>query len=95
MRRVPNAGAEALHTDAWNGYNHLGRHPIRHVVTKLAEWEDLAHVVMPEVHRLPSRRNARHRGPLFYRLVEQAVVTAPQPYSCLKLQAAGVRRGRP
>ena len=35
-----------------------------------------------------NRRNARHRGLLFYRLLEQAVVTAPQPYSSLKLQAA-------
>jgi ISXO2-like transposase domain/Transposase zinc-ribbon domain len=133
MRRIPSADAEALtdfvldsvqrgvevHTDAWNGYNHLGRHPLRHVVTNLAEWEDPAHVVMPEVHRVASllkrwllgthqgavsreqldyyldeftfrfnRRTARHRGLLFYRLLEQAVVTAPQPYSSLKLQAA-------
>jgi hypothetical protein len=68
MRRIPNAGAEVLtdfvlegvqrgaevHTDAWKGYNHICRHPFRHVVTNLAEWDDPAHVVMPEVHHIAS-----------------------------------------
>ena len=133
MGRIPDAGAEVLtefvldsvqrgaevHTDAWNGYNHIGRHPFRHIVTNLAESDDPAHVVMPEVHRVASllkrwllgthqgavsreqldyyldeftfrfnRRRARHRGLLFYRLLEQAVATPPQPYGSLKCQTA-------
>jgi len=66
MGRIPNAGTDALtdfvlesvqrgaevHTDAWAGYNHLGRrHRLRHVGTNLAEWDDPAHDVM----RGPSR----------------------------------------
>jgi hypothetical protein len=34
-----------------------------------------------------NRRRSRHRGLLFYRLLEQAVATGPQPYKMLK--AAG------
>jgi len=35
-----------------------------------------------------NRPRARHRGLLFYRLLEQAVATPPQPYGSLKCQAA-------
>ena len=68
VHRIPNASAEVLtnfvldsvqpgaevRTDAWNGYKHLARHSVRHVVTNLAEWDDPEHVAMPEVHRVAS-----------------------------------------
>jgi transposase-like protein len=34
-----------------------------------------------------NRRRSRHRGLLFYRLLEQAVATGPQPYNMLKAPA--------
>ena len=39
-----------------------------------------------------NRRTARHRGKLFYRLVQQAVAVAPAPYSSL---VKHVRPGKP
>jgi transposase-like protein len=68
MRRIPNASAEVLtdfvfdnvargsevRTDAWKGYNGIGRYRFAHVVTNLSESGDPAHVVMPEVHRVAS-----------------------------------------
>ena len=68
LGRIPNASADVLtdfvldyvargsevRTDAWNGYNHIGRHRFKHVVTNLSESGDPAHVVMPEVHRVAS-----------------------------------------
>ena len=128
MRRIPNASADVLsefvldnvargsevRTDAWNGYNHIGRYRFSHVITNLAESGDPAHVAMPEVHRVASllkrwllgthqgavshdhldyyldeftfrfnRRRSRHRGLLFYRLLEGAVCTDPEPYRTL------------
>ena len=35
-----------------------------------------------------NRRHSRHRGLLFYRLLEQAVATDPHPYTALKAKAA-------
>jgi len=35
-----------------------------------------------------NRRHSRHRGLLFYRLLEQAVATAPHPYKTLKAPEA-------
>jgi hypothetical protein len=35
-----------------------------------------------------NRRRSRHRGMLFYRLLEQAVATDPHPYRALKAQEA-------
>jgi transposase-like protein len=35
-----------------------------------------------------NRRHSRHRGLLFYRLLEQAVATDPHPYTTLKMTAA-------
>jgi ISXO2-like transposase domain len=39
-----------------------------------------------------NRRRSNHRGLLFYRLLEQAAQTAPQPYTSLLSPAVGVRR---
>jgi transposase-like protein len=128
MRRIPNASADVLsdfvldnvargsevRTDAWNGYNDIGRYRFSHVITNLKESGDPAHVAMPEVHRIASllkrwllgthqgavsheqldyyldeftfrfnRRRSRHRGLLFYRLLQAAVATDPQPYTTL------------
>jgi transposase-like protein len=128
MRRIPNASGDVLsefvldnvarssevRTDAWNGYNHIGRYRFSHVITNLAESGDPAHVAMPEVHRVASllkrwllgthqgavsheqldyyldeftfrfnRRRARHRGLLFYRLIEAALLANPHPYAAL------------
>jgi hypothetical protein len=66
MRRIPDvtkatltdfvldhvsSGAE-VHTDGWQGYFDIGRHPVDHVVTNVSASGDPAHVVMPHVHRL-------------------------------------------
>jgi ISXO2-like transposase domain/Transposase zinc-ribbon domain len=129
LGRIPNASADVLtdfvldyvargsevRTDAWNGYNDIGRYHFKHCVTNVAASGDPAHVVMPEVHRVASllkrwllgthqgavshdqldyyldeftfrfnRRRSRHRGLLFYRLLEQAVATDPHPYKTLR-----------
>jgi hypothetical protein len=131
MRRIANASADVLcgfvldnvargsevRTDAWTGYNDVGRHRFSHVVTNLSESGDPAHVVMPEVHRVASlvkrwllgthqgavshdqldyyldefafrfnRRRSRHRGLLFYRLIEGALAADPHPYHTLTAQ---------
>jgi hypothetical protein len=133
MRRIPDASADVLsdfvldnvargsevRTDAWRGYDHIGRYRFSHVVTSLRQSGDAAHVAMPEVHRVASllkrwllgthqgavshdqleyyldeftfrfnRRRSRHRGLLFYRLLEQAVRTGPHPYQSLKAETA-------
>ncbi len=133
MRRIPDASAGTLsefvldhvargsevHTDAWGGYNDVGRYRFSHVVTNISASGDPAHVVMPEVHRVASllkrwllgthqgavshdqldyyldeftfrfnRRRSRHRGLLFYRLLEGAVVTDPHPYKALTSKSA-------
>ena len=68
MRRIPNAGKDILtdfvldhvergsevRTDAWGGYNDIGRHHFTHVVTNISASGDPAHIAMPEVHRLAS-----------------------------------------
>ena len=124
MRRIPDvtkatltdfvlddvARGTELHTDGWQGYFDVGRHPFTHVVTNVSAAGDPAHVVMPHVHRLASlvqrwilgthqgaishdqldyyldeftfrfnRRRSRHRGLLFYRLLEGAEATLPTP----------------
>jgi ISXO2-like transposase domain/Transposase zinc-ribbon domain len=43
-----------VRTDAWRGYNDIGRHRFSHIVTNLSESGDPAHVAMPEVHRVAS-----------------------------------------
>ncbi len=133
MRRITDASAGTLtdfvldhvargaevHTDAWGGYNDIGRYRFRHVVTNISASGDPAHVVMPEVHRVASllnrwllgthhgavshdqldyyldeytfrfnRRRSRHRGLLFYRLLESAVSTSPHPYNSLTSESA-------
>ncbi len=106
-------GAE-VRTDAYHGYNDVGRHRFSHVVVNVKESGDPAHVTMPHVHRVASllkrwllgthqgavthgqldyyldeftfrfnRRRSRHRGLLFYRLIEGALAADPHPYATL------------
>ena len=105
-------GAE-VHTDAWQGYNDIGRHRFSHVITNVSASGDPAHVALPHVHRVASllkrwllgthqgavthdqldyyldeftfryRRRSRHRGLLFYRLIEGALAAQPAPYKML------------
>lgn len=112
-------GAE-VRTDAYHGYNDVGRYRFSHVVVNVKESGDPAHVVMPHVHRVASllkrwllgthqgavthgqldyyldeftfrfnRRRSRHRGLLFYRLIEGALAADPHPYKTLLTAAAG------
>ena len=101
-----------IHTDAFGGYNDIGKLNYRHVITNMSDPETAdAHVAMPHAHRVASllkrwllgthqggmsreqldyyldeyvfrfnRRSSRSRGLLFYRLIEQGVVTEPHPY---------------
>jgi hypothetical protein len=41
-----------------------------------------------------NRRSARHRGLLFYRLLEEALVTPPQPYAAMLGPRSGSNRRR-
>jgi transposase-like protein len=131
MRRIANASADVLtdfvfgnvargsevRTDAWQGYNEIGRYRFSHVVTSLRESGDPAHVVMPDVHRVASllrrwllgthqgavshdqldyyldeftfrfnRRRSHHRGLLFDRLIEGALLAGPHPYTTLRTE---------
>lgn len=128
MQRIPNVKRETLtdfvldhvsrgaevRTDAYHGYDDVGRHRFSHVVVNVKESGDPAHVVMPHVHRVASllkrwllgthqgavthgqldyyldeftfrfnRRRSRHRGLLFYRLIEGALAADPHPYTTL------------
>jgi len=76
MRRITDASADTLtdfvldhvargaevHTDAWGGYNDIGRYRFRHVVTNISASGDPAHVVMPEVHRVTASRACSSAG---------------------------------
>lgn len=126
LARLPNTEKETLtdfvlanvkrgsiiHTDAYAGYNDIGKLNYRHTITNMSDPETAdAHVAMPHAHRVASllkrwllgthqggmsreqldyyldeyvfrfnRRASRSRGLLFYRLIEQGVVTEPHPY---------------
>jgi len=133
MRRIPNVKQDTLtefvldhvargsevRTDAWTGYDEIGRYRFSHVVTNLSASGDPAHVAMPHVHLVASllkrwllgthqgavthdqldyyldeftfrfnRRHARHRGLLFYRLIEGALAAGPHPYKTLTSESA-------
>jgi transposase-like protein len=103
-----------VRTDAWTGYDDIGRFRFSHVVTHVSGSGDPAHVALPHVqivasllkrwilgthqgaishHQLDyyldeftfrfNRRRARHRGLLFYRLLEGAIAADPRPYKVL------------
>ena len=125
MRRVPDASADRLqafieeavepgsvvNTDAWLGYERIGKRGYRHKIIFLAGRKESPSDLLPRVHRVASllkrwllgthqgavsfnhldyyldeftfrfnRRTSRHRGKLFYRLVQQAVAVDPVPY---------------
>jgi transposase-like protein len=133
MRRIPNVTKDTLtefvldhiargaevHTDAWQGYNDIGRYRFQHMITNVSASGDPAHVALPHVHRVASlvqrwilgthqgavshdqldyyldeftfrfnRRHARHRGLLFYRLLEGALAADPHPYKTLTAESA-------
>ena len=68
MRRIPNVKRDTLtdfvlehvarcievHTDAWTGYDDIGRYRFKHVVTNVSASGDPAHVVLPHVHIVSS-----------------------------------------
>lgn len=68
MRRIPDTRKPTLtdfvldhvergsqvQTDAWVGYDDLGRYRFEHVVTNVSASGDPAHVVLPHVHRVAS-----------------------------------------
>jgi len=132
MRRIPNVKRDTLadfvldhvargsevRTDAWTGYDEIGRYRFDHVVTNMSSSGDPAHVALPHVHLVASllkrwilgthqgaishaqldyyldeftfrfnRRRARHRGLLFYRLLEGALAAEPHPYKELVAQS--------
>jgi transposase-like protein len=128
MRRVRDASADSLQafieeavepgsvvdTDAWLGYERVGKSGYRHRITFLAGQKESPSDLLPRVHRVASllkrwlmgthqgavspnhldyyldeftfrfnRRTSRHRGKLFYRLVQQAVAVDAVPYKQL------------
>ena len=132
MRRIVNVKRDTLadfvldhvargsevRTDAWIGYDEIGRYRFDHVVTNMSSSGDPAHVALPHVHLVASllkrwilgthqgaishaqldyyldeftfrfnRRRARHRGLLFYRLLEGALAAEPHPYKELVAQS--------
>ena len=133
MRRIPNVKQDTLtdfvlehvargsevRTDAWTGYDDIGRYRFRHVVTNVSASGDPAHVALPHVHIVSSLvkrwalgthqgaishaqldsyldefafrfnpRRARHRGLLFYRLLQGALAADPHPYKALTSESA-------
>jgi transposase-like protein len=133
MRRSPNVKRDTLtefvldhvargsevRTDAWTGYDDIGRYRFQHVVTNVSASGDPAHIALPHVHLVASllkrwilgthqgaishgqldyyldeftfrfnRRRARHRGLLFYRLLEGALAADPHPYKTLTSKSA-------
>jgi len=74
MRRIPNVTQDTLsdfvlehvargsevHTDAWTGYDEIGRYRFKHVVTNVSASGDPAHVVLPHVHLVSSLVGAGH-----------------------------------
>jgi len=148
MRRIPNVKRDTLadfvldhvargsevRTDAWTGYDEIGRYRFDHVVTNMSSSGDPAHVALPHVHLVASllkrwilgthqgaishthldyyldeftfrfnRRRARHRGLLFYRLLEGAMAAEPHPTknssanpaNSLRTAESGERSGYP
>ena len=124
MRRIPNVTQDTLtdfvldhvarggevRTDAWSGYDDIGRYRFKHVVTNVSATGDPAHVVaaarpprrlagqaldprhppgrvshdqldyyLDEFTFRFNRRRARHRGLLFYRLLEGALAPIRTP----------------
>jgi len=137
VRRVLNVSAESLipcvqetvepgsvvHSDGWCGYNGLEGKGYRHKVTNITHSGQLAHELMPRVHRVAAllkrwllgthqnyaspkhldyyldeftfrfnRRNSRHRGQLFWRLMQQAVSIGPTTYDGMVQRSGPARR---
>ena len=119
IRDTIEPGSE-IHTDGWSGYRGLAAAGYRHEVTNIKRSEELAHELLPRVHRVASllkrwllgthqgavsrehlayyldeftfrfnRRASRSRGLLFYRLLQNALHTAPAPYRDLVRSVRG------
>ena len=93
------AGADGPATE------HTGSPPFAHlrlVEVRLAEWllrthqgsagPELLDWYLDEFTFRFNRRSARHRGLLFYRLLEEALVTPPQPYGSMLTPRSGIPR---
>ena len=111
-----------VHTDGWTGYVGVADSGYGHAVTNIKRSGQLAHELLPRVHRVASllkrwllgthqgavsrehlayyldaftfrfnRRASRSRGLLFYRLLQNAVQTAPTPYRALVRSVRGRR----
>ncbi len=84
-----------------------GSRPFAHlgmVERRLADWlqrthqgsttRDLLDWYLDEFTFRFNRRSARHRGLLFYRLLEESLVTPPQPYGSMVAPRSGIPRRR-
>ncbi len=132
LRQIPDASANSLkdaiqqtveqgsevHTDGWNGYNHLDQLDYKHLVVR--EESDVGDNLLPFCHRTVAllkrwllgtlqgavshahldyyldeftfrfnRRTSRHRGKLFYRLLQQAMAVEPVPLKTMIKHARG------
>lgn len=136
LRRVPDVSADSLipfveqsvepgslvHTDGWGSYNGLKGKGYKHRVTNIKRSGQLAHELMPRVHRIAAllkrwllgthqnyvspkhldyyldeyafrfnRRTSRHRGQLFWRLMQQAVAIGPTTYDGMVQRSGAVK----
>jgi hypothetical protein len=48
------ARGSEVHTDAWTGFDEIGRYRFKHIVTNVSASGDSAHVVLPQVHIVSS-----------------------------------------
>lgn len=133
MRRTPNVKRDTLtdfvldhvapdsevRTDAWTGYDDIGRYRFKHVVSNMS-WRATRRASLSRTCSLSphyssagssaparaavshgqldyyhyeftfrfNRRRARHRGLLFYRLLEGARMADPHPYKTLTSESA-------
>ena len=107
MRRVKDASADSLQpffegaiepgsvvrTDGWGGYVGLAAKGYVHEATPQGRLEGVGNEDdhLDEYTFRFNRRTSRHRGKLFYRLMQQAVAVDPAPYDQLVKRV----RGRP
>jgi ISXO2-like transposase domain len=54
LRARPRRSRHEVRTDAWTGYDEIGRYRFSHVVVNLSSSGDPAHVVLPHVHLVAS-----------------------------------------
>ncbi len=110
MRRISDASADSfrtvieeavapgslLHMDGFLSYDPLEKRAYRHRITFLkGRKESAAELLLDDFTFRFNRRTSRHRGKLFYRVVQQAVAVDRAPYASLvKHVRPGKRRRR-